>query len=304
MQTKTITINNRSVRYIDAGDPTARPVILLHGNVGDADFHWQHLIPELADEYHIIAPDLPDYGQSAALPQNTFAAWVAWLEGFYAALDFGGAVLVGASVGALVARLYAAAHPTHVPALVLINGGGLPPKSPAMTKVLASLPLVNNLIFGGASRQMVASREALQWMVQHPKPPPPPNPDTKEDDDTHPQRYDIPDPITEAMVETAQASAPALARLMRTQVLSPVPEKRTPRIPTLVLWGDQDTIAPISTGKRIHKAIPGSVFTTISGTRHVPHIEEPEIVGFQILSFLDNLDKPATPDLPGAGMLG
>jgi pimeloyl-ACP methyl ester carboxylesterase len=106
------------------------------------------------------------------------------------------------------------------------------------------------------------------------------------------------------MLATARESAPALARLMRTQILSTVPEKRIPYLPTLILWGEQDEISPLRVGERLQKVIPGAELTTISNTRHAPHIEEPEIVAFQIKTFLDHPGKSSTRDLPGAGMLG
>jgi 2-hydroxy-6-oxonona-2,4-dienedioate hydrolase len=297
--TKDISVNGKRVHYIEAGDGSSRTVILLHGNIGDAAFHWGRIIPELAAHYHVIAPDLPDYGKSEPLSNPGFEETLAWLNELYKVLGLTEAALVGTSYGGLIARLFAAGYAHAVPALVLINGGSLPGKSSGFARVLAQTPLIGSAIFGSASRQMVGSRQKLQWFVQFPK--------TYQggEDATPPDRYTAmqSDPLSPEMVETAQASAPSLARLMQTQMLSPVPDKRIPRIATLILWGEQDEISPLSTGKRIQKAIPGAELVPISSTHQAPHIEEPDIVAFQIVRFLDNLGKPQAPDLPGAGML-
>lgn len=276
-----ITINGVNVHYLEAGSGNARPVILLHGGVGDAHFHWPNLMNEMRFDYHLFAPDLPGFGASAALPQMTYTALIAWLQAFYQHLELEQAVLVGNSFGGLLARLYAAAYPQDVPALILINGGSLPPKPAPLAKVLASIPGVNRLFFGAFSRQGVTSREALEWVLM---------------------RYQDDTVLTDEMIERAKASASGLATLMQMQVNSTLPEERVPRIPTLLLWGEQDTFSPVKVGKNVNKAIPGSQINMVADTKHTPHIEEPDVIAFQIQSFLDNMGRPDT-NLGGAGML-
>ena len=288
----TTTIKGRTVRYAQAGPHDARPVILLHGNVGDAAFHWHKLIPELATTYHVIAPDLPGFGGSDKLPQTTFSSLINWLDTFFEALNIESAPVVGTSVGGLIARLFAAGYPSRVPALVLINGGGLPSKPPFTAQLIARLPGINRLVFGGSARQLIASREALNWLAEPPE------------TVTENLTYTPQDVITEDMVTAAQNNLDGLITLMRTQVLSPVPEARTPLMSTLILWGENDDISPLSVGKRVQHAIPGAELTTITGTRHAPHIAEPDIVAFQIERFLENLNAPPKSNLGGVGMLG
>ncbi|MEM6283541.1 MAG: alpha/beta hydrolase [Chloroflexota bacterium] len=301
LKTHDINVNGRNVRYIQRG--SGKPMVLLHGNIGDAAFHWGKIIPELALDFTVYAPDLPDYGNSDPLPQQTFAAAVTWLKGFLDALEIESAAVIGTSHGALIGRLFAATHPDAVPALVMINGGSLPSKSPGMAKLLARLPIVNNMVFGGASKQMVASREALQWFVQHPRPEVI-DPNANTDYASSGRGEKRTDPLDDEMVTTATDSATALSRLMQTQVLSPVPENTTPQIPVLIMWGENDEISPLKIGLRLQSAIPGAQFESIGDTRSAPHIEEPEVVTFQITRFINQLNQPQKPDLPGAGKLG
>jgi pimeloyl-ACP methyl ester carboxylesterase len=279
---KVVLVGNESVHYLEAGVPDAAAVIFLHGGLGDAAFHWKRLIPELEGSYRLIAPDLPGFGKSDPLSDMSYESLVTWLKGFYAALQIEHAVLIGHSVGALIARLFAAKYAYAVPALVLINGGILPGKPSGAAKVLSGIPGVNNMMFSMFSRQGVSSRQALDWVVSDPN------------DETV---------LTKEMVESAKNSASGLARLMKAQAQSTVPTDRVPPVPTLLLWGVDDTIAPLSAGERVQKAIPGSELRQVEGCKHAPHIEATDVVSFQILYFVDNLGRPTKSKLPGAGKL-
>ncbi|WP_432956162.1 alpha/beta fold hydrolase [Micromonospora haikouensis] len=82
---------------------------------------WRGLLPELADSYHVIAPDLRGFGDSDAPPGGYDKKTVAAdLHGLLTGLGLAGDFrLVGHDVGTMVAYAYAAAHPDEVPRLVL-----------------------------------------------------------------------------------------------------------------------------------------------------------------------------------------
>ncbi|WEO99706.1 alpha/beta hydrolase [Streptomyces sp. FXJ1.172] len=61
---RTATVNGLDVFYREAGDPKAPVVVLLHG-FPTSSHMFRHLIPALADRYHVIAPDHIGFGQSA-----------------------------------------------------------------------------------------------------------------------------------------------------------------------------------------------------------------------------------------------
>ena len=60
---KTADVDGLKVFYREAGDPARRVVLLLHG-FPSASHMFRHLIPELADRYHVVAPDLPGFGMT------------------------------------------------------------------------------------------------------------------------------------------------------------------------------------------------------------------------------------------------
>jgi pimeloyl-ACP methyl ester carboxylesterase len=69
---RTATVNGQRVFYREAG-PTGSPVVLLLHGFPTSSRMFRHLIPALADRYHVIAPDHIGFGQSATPPVTEFA---------------------------------------------------------------------------------------------------------------------------------------------------------------------------------------------------------------------------------------
>jgi len=63
-------------------------------------------------------------------------------------------------------------------------------------------------------------------------------------------------------------------------------------VPTSVLWGESDGLAPPAYGKRLADALPRATFETIPGAGHFPHIEQPEELAARIARFMATLPVP------------
>ena len=124
MRAESVNVGGRQVHLWRGGE--GPPLVLLHGGGADAERCWSPVWDRLAERYDLIAPDLPGCGGSQALARSTLPALVAWLDSLIDVLGVGAVRLVGAEVGACVARAYAASHPHRCDSLVLINGGALP----------------------------------------------------------------------------------------------------------------------------------------------------------------------------------
>jgi len=131
-------------------------VILIHGLFVDHQ-SWDLVMPELAETFRVIAPDLPGFGASEKPPPSRFPygieAFAEAIADLYAGLELGPAAVVGHALGGAVALTLAARHPELVSKLVLIDtlcydsGTG-------RYGELALLPFVGGLIFyscGGAA---------------------------------------------------------------------------------------------------------------------------------------------------------
>ena len=68
---RTVTVENVDIFYREAGNPNNPTILLLHG-FPTSSHMFRDLIPELADQYHLVAPDYPGYGFSSMPPVDEF----------------------------------------------------------------------------------------------------------------------------------------------------------------------------------------------------------------------------------------
>ncbi len=108
------------------GDPALPPLLALHGWLDNAG-SFAALAPLLAGQFHVVAVDLRGHGRSSHLPPG---AWYHYVDAFddiaavFAHFGWQRAALLGHSLGATLASLFAAAFPERVVELLLIEGLG------------------------------------------------------------------------------------------------------------------------------------------------------------------------------------
>src|SRR5690348_15276567 len=138
VQATTIPVQARPCRYWYAGGPDAPPLVLLHGGLGNAALHWGRNLADLSRDFHVLAPDLPGFGRTAPLPRPSYPAYAAWVAAFCDATGIGAGVnVVGNSMGAAIARVFAATYPQRVTRLVLVDGGRPLAVGPPLRRILA-----------------------------------------------------------------------------------------------------------------------------------------------------------------------
>ncbi|MEV8426135.1 alpha/beta fold hydrolase [Streptomyces niveus] len=121
------TVQGHELFYREAGPPDAPVLVLLHG-FPTSSFMFRHLIPELADRYHVIAPDHLGFGLSDAPPVGDFD------YSFDALADLTAQLLAGLGVtryaiyvqdyGAPVGWRLALKDPAAITAIITQNGNG------------------------------------------------------------------------------------------------------------------------------------------------------------------------------------
>lgn len=117
----TIAVDGVDIFYREAGDRRNPTILLLHG-FPSASHMFRDLIPELADEYHVIAPDLPGFGLSGRPAGLTFARMAELIAGFTDALGLARFALYVFDYGAPVGFRLALARPERITAIVSQNG--------------------------------------------------------------------------------------------------------------------------------------------------------------------------------------
>src|SRR5579863_8310322 len=113
------------VFYREAGDVTAPVVLLLHGFPASS-FMFRELIPRLADEYRVIAPDLPGFGFTEVPSERqysyTFGRLALTIDAFTQALKIDHYRIYVFDYGAPTGFRLAMTHPERVTAIVSQNG--------------------------------------------------------------------------------------------------------------------------------------------------------------------------------------
>ena len=122
---KTADVDGLKVFYREAGDP-ARPVVLLLHGFPSASHMFRDLIPELADRYHVVAPDLPGFGMTEQPGRDQFAYTfenIATVVGrFTEVLGLNKFAVYVFDYGAPVGFRLAVKHPERISAIVTQNG--------------------------------------------------------------------------------------------------------------------------------------------------------------------------------------
>ena len=115
-------VDGRQVHYLEWGPSGAPAVLCLHGG-GQTAYMFEELGSALLERYHVLAPDLPDHGDSDPVDDFGRTAIAGTLPSLCAAFGLQRVAVVGASLGGIVAITLAAAHPELVAAIVLIDVG-------------------------------------------------------------------------------------------------------------------------------------------------------------------------------------
>jgi pimeloyl-ACP methyl ester carboxylesterase len=125
-------VGDRNIRVRDEGEGKRPPLVCVHG-AGSSSVVWMDVVRRLSPERRVVAPDLPGHGQSDRWhpPDDVSIAMYQDAVGTVCAqLKVERAVLMGHSMGALVALAAAAAWPERVAGLILVSGGVKLPVAP------------------------------------------------------------------------------------------------------------------------------------------------------------------------------
>ncbi len=276
------------VHHLVVPGPRDRPTFLLvHGLGGSLD-NWLSLIPLLTPHGRVIALDLAGFGLTDADPKDaSIQANLDLLGRFVATVGDGPLVVVGNSMGGMLAAQLAARDPRWVTGAVLIDPA-LPP-SPLARPHPAVVAGFSVYVAPGFDVWAMGKRESRYTPRQLVR-------QTMELVTTHPERID-PD-VVEAHVALAErrarevpegdlAFAVAARSLLRQFARRRQFARTLDRIlpPVLLLHGDRDLLINVKSARATAARHPGWTYVEGRGKGHTPFLDFPEWVAEQILTW-------------------
>ncbi len=248
------------------------PLVLIHGT--SASLHtWEPWVAELRKTRRVVTLDIPGYGLTGPFPQSDYriARYTAFLKDFLDVLKLERIIIGGNSLGGHIAWAFALAEPQRVDRLILVDSAGYPftstsiPLGFQLARIPALRPIMQNVLPRSVVRQSVENV------------------------------YGDPARVTEALVDRyydlarREGNRRALGETFeqrRHDLGTDAPRIKQLKLPTLVLWGREDRLIPLTNAEDFGRDIAGSKVVVFPGLGHVPHEEDPAATLVPVMDFI------------------
>lgn len=239
------------------------PLVLLHGFPLHRGI-WKGQLEALATKSRTIAFDLPGFGQAGAIrTPESLQALTAIIDSSLHSIASPAAVMVGHSLGGYIALQQFADHPERVRALVLVSTRASADSPEAAAKRHATISRLRQE--GPGSYAVESARNLLS-----------------------PSNASKPELFVEVLQMIRSAPVPSMISTLLAMVSRPDFSDLLGeiKVPTLVVWGEEDRTIPPEETKKLAKAIPGAKGVAIPGAGHLPFLENPSAFNQAVLEFL------------------
>ncbi len=243
-----VQIDAGEIAYFEAG--SGPPLVLLHGLSGSAAFEWGRVIGPLSKRFRVVAPYQIGFAPSGQpdLPYDA-RTFITALGGFMRALSIRRPTLLGESFGGWVVAQYAQAQGAK-------TGG-----DPSLPEI-ARLVVVDGAVGLRPSDQSNINAESindaeLRTRTQAFFRSQPPADNTR----------------TRSLAQAAVRREPVVLETLSSRML-----------PTLVVWGREDQLLPLSIGQRLATDLKAR-FAVIKDCGHIPSVEQPKAFMRELLAF-------------------
>ncbi|MDP2228478.1 MAG: alpha/beta hydrolase [Moraxellaceae bacterium] len=269
-----VTIDGLKVFYLDnERKDAARTILMVHG-FGDSSLSWTQFARRFRDqEFRIVIPDLPGFGQSDRAPKADygFAAQSRRLLELMQKLGIPRFHVVGNSMGGGIAAELAVQQPSMVQSLTLMDAAGVHYRPTELDD--AMLAGRNMLVV-----KTPADFEALLAFVMMQRPP-------------------MPRPVLDYLAERAIKDNALHERIFR-EALFPdmnflLPKLDAIKAPTLILWGEKDRVLHPDNALIFDKYIPDSRVVIMPKVGHTPMAEAPYESSDEVVKFINALGGAA-----------
>ena len=248
------------IAYTELGDPENQDLLLIHGtNAAPSNHEYANVVHELAEEYHVIAPDLPGYGHSDRPPLLYSASlYEAFVEDIISDLT-DDPIVVGSSLSS--SFVAAAANEVDVSRLILIC-----PTDTSMGSGQVWLrALVRSPVVGTGLFNLIVSKPSIRYFNA---------------DHGYYDTENLTDEIVDYEWETGHQPG---ARFAPASFLSGFldPEQSLETLlagvdaPVTFVWGRNASITPLSEGRTLAERVDAGL-VVFDKAKLLPHVEHPE----------------------------
>ncbi|WP_025436870.1 alpha/beta fold hydrolase [Peptoclostridium acidaminophilum] len=255
--------NQVMIPYLENGNVEGIPLILLHG-LADSLHVFELLLPYIPESIRTITLTQRGHGD-ASCPQSGYGTedFSSDLLLFMEALKIEKAVVLGASSGGFAARSFAVENPELTLGLILLGSPSALKDNPFAIEMWESTisklkdPVDAEFVRGFASS--ITSQK-------------------------------VPRAFMEMMVkENLKVPASVWKETYKGILAEDFPGKlHKIKAPTLIIWGEEDSILPKSDQEALSKAITNSKLVVCPSAGHMLYLEKPDVVAAKIINFLQN----------------
>jgi pimeloyl-ACP methyl ester carboxylesterase len=283
------------LHYMDFGGPADGPLVVAVHGLGGAAMNFSAIAPLLTHRCRLLAPDLAGHGLTESLGRSTkVGANRRLLHSFVDAVAHQPVILMGNSMGGMVALLEAAAEPQAVAGLILLAPAVpffpvVPHPLIAAVAAVYGLPMLGRIMVG--RRRALPPERLVGWIL----------------------RFCCVDPsrvsaeVLAEHVELARrriqfddverdflaAARSVAARAAVSGGFSYRRAIRSTRVPVLVVHGNRDRVVPVEASQAAARRNPSWRLVILPNVGHVPQLESPRETAEAILDWLDSAGHSA-----------
>lgn len=241
-------------KYIETGG-SSEPLLLLHGLFG-ALSNFSGVINYFSGKYNVIVPILPIF--DLPIRKVSLTGLVDHVSDFVKYKHFNDIHILGNSLGGHIALLYVLAFPENVKSVILTGSSGLFENSLGSTfPKRGDYDFIKSKAEGIFANPKVASKELVDEV------------------------YDIVNDRNKAIRVIATAKS-----AVRHNLGDKLHQIKTP---TLLVWGDEDSVTPPFVGEKFHELIDSSQLEFVTNCGHAPMMERPAVFNRILEEFLEDL---------------
>jgi len=259
--TSFVTVGQYRIRYLEVGH-SKKTIVLLHG-LGASAERWLPIVPYISNDYRVIVPDIIGFGYSdKPITNYTPKFFMEFLSGFIKNTNIKRPVLVGSSLGGRILLEYAIHYPQNIEKMILVSPAINEEASPALQSYMQAALHPTFEDVKNAFLTMNGGNGGIK----------------DEFIDEFVNRMNLPN----AKMAFLASLMGLKKQTLKTEMLVDL------AIPTLLIWGEDDQVIPISNVSKFGNSIKNMQYQIMEKCGHAPYAEKPELFSKIMLDFLSN----------------